>query len=69
MRAGRGGLFLPGTGPWTEVEAGAPLGEVVDPVTGEVLEVVPSPCEGRTLAVREQPVVYPGTLVARVVSA
>jgi predicted deacylase len=69
VRASRGGLFLPGKAPWAEIAAGAPLGEVVDPITGDPRETVLSPVDGRTLAVREQPVVYPGTLVARVVSA
>jgi predicted deacylase len=69
VRASRGGLFLPGAGPWAEVEVGDSLGEVVDPMTGETLETVLAPCAGRTMAVREQPVVYPGTLVARVVAA
>ncbi len=69
VRASRGGLFLPATPPWAEVSAGGSLGEVVDPITGEPLETVLAPVDGRTLAVREQPVVYPGTLVARVVSA
>ena len=51
------------------VEAGEELGRVVDPTTGEVRETVPSPVSGRALAIRELPVVFPGTVVARVVSA
>jgi predicted deacylase len=43
------------------------LGEVVEPFTGELLESLESPVSGTVLAIREQPVVYPGTLVARVV--
>lgn len=69
VRATRGGLFLPGGALWAELDAGDPLGEVVDPVRGEVLEVVRAPVSGRVLAQREQPVVYPGSLVARMVSA
>jgi predicted deacylase len=69
VRAERGGLFLPGSAVWAEVEAGAPLGEVVDPLAGEVREVLRAPVAGRVLAVREQPVVYPGSLVARIVQA
>ncbi len=68
IRASRGGLFLPSAAPWAEVEAGDALGEVVDPFTGELRETVVAPCEGRAMALREQPVVYPGTLVARVVA-
>jgi hypothetical protein len=52
---------------WSEIEEGASLGEVVDPISGETLEDVLSPVAGRLLAVRERPVVFPGTMVARVV--
>ncbi len=68
VRAGRGGLFLPLVGVWAEVKEGDVLGEVVEPVTGEVRESILSPARGRVLAQREQPVVYPGNLVARVVA-
>ncbi len=67
VRASRGGLFLPEGVPWAEVAAGDLLGRVVDPVTGCECEVVTSPVSGRLLAVREQPVVFPGSMVARVV--
>ncbi len=68
VRAERGGLFLPVASSWSEVEVGDTLGEVVDPITGDTRQTVAAPVAGRVLAMREQPVVYPGTLVARVVS-
>jgi hypothetical protein len=68
VRATRGGLFLPGGRMWSEVAAGDPLGEVVDPIAGDTREVVTAPIAGRVLALREQPVVYPGSLVARLVA-
>jgi predicted deacylase len=68
VRAGRAGLFLPSMAPWAEVAPDEILGEVVDPVSGDVRETVTAPTAGRLLALREQPVVYPGTLVARVVA-
>ena len=67
VRAQRSGLFLPEFVVWSEVEKGATLGQVIDPESGQVLESVYSPCSGRVMAVREHPVVYPGTMVARVV--
>lgn len=67
IRANRGGLFLPEPAVWSRVEVGDPIGQVVDTVTGETIESVASPAAGRLLAVREQPVVFPGTMVARVV--
>lgn len=67
VRATRGGLFLPRGALWAEVAEGEALGEVVDPLTGDIREQVDAPCAGRLLARREQPVVYPGSLVARLV--
>jgi predicted deacylase len=67
VRAERGGLFLPSGSCWAEVDAGEPLGEVVDAIAGDTREVVRAPVAGRILAMREQPVVYPGSLVSRMV--
>lgn len=67
IRAERGGLFLPEGRIWATIAAGDRLGEVVDPVSGDSLEVVTSPVGGHLLAIRELPVVFPGTMVARVV--
>jgi predicted deacylase len=69
VRTERGGLFLPALAIWKRVQEGEELGRVVDPTTGEVREIVPSPMTGRILAIRELPVVFPGTVVARVVAA
>ena len=68
LRAEVGGLFLPIVRPWGPVEKGELIGEVVDPIGGRLLEEIHSPLKGRVLALREQPVVLPGTMVARVVS-
>ncbi len=68
VRTTRGGLFLPTLGVWAEVEAGAILGEVIEPISGEVREEVRAPVAGRLLAQRAEPVVYPGNLVARMVA-
>ncbi len=67
LRSTRGGLFLPAVGPWEEVEAGALLGEIIDPMTGETRETIVASESGRVLAHRAEPVVYPGNLVARLV--
>ena len=67
IRASVGGLFLPAQRPWNKVEAKAALGEIVDPIGGRVLERIHSPVPGRVLAVREQPVVLPGSMLARIV--
>jgi len=68
VRAERSGLFLPEFGVWSEVDEGATLGHVIDSENGSVLETILSPTKGRVMAVREHPVVYVGTMVARVVT-
>ncbi len=68
VRASRGGLFMPGPNIWAEVQADDLIGEIIDPLTGETRERVVSPVGGRMLAIRELPVVFPGTMLARVVT-
>jgi predicted deacylase len=67
LRSEVGGLFLPSVKPWEVVSEGHCIGVVVDPISGRHLQAIEAPIEGRVLALREQPVVLPGTMVARVV--
>ncbi len=67
-RCSRSGLFIPATRTWEEVEAGEALGEIIDPMTGESREQIVAADAGRVLALRAEPVVYPGNLVARLVA-
>ncbi len=67
VRAERSGLFLPAEQSWSTVKAGESLGTIVDPLTGDAKMDVLSPVDGHVLAIRELPVVFPGTMVARVV--
>ena len=69
VRTGRGGLFLPVLACWAEVREGDVLGEVIEPISGVCLEAVRAPVAGRVLALREEPVVYPGNLVVRLAAA
>ncbi len=67
VRAEAGGLFVPGCAPGAVVVEGESLGVVVDPIAAEELERLVTPRPGRVLAVRDRPVVYPGSTVARIV--
>ena len=67
LRAQSGGLFLPHGEIWSEVSKGDMLGEVIDPSSGEIREEIRSAEDGRIMAMRDRPVVYPGSMVARVV--
>lgn len=60
------GIFLPRAEHAKVVEAGALLGLIVDPLTGKVVSEVHSPVRGLLFTLREYPVVYPGSLLARI---
>ena len=69
LRAQTGGLFLPHGEIWAAVSEGVLLGEVIDPSNGEIREEIRSTADGHIMAMRDHPVVYPGSMVARVVIA
>lgn len=66
VNAGAAGLFVPAAEHGKHVTEGQLVGRVVDPPTGTVLEDLRSPCTGLLFTLREYPMVYPGSLVARV---
>ena len=66
LNAGAGGIFLPMATHGTMVEEGQPIGIVADSLTGEVAERVVAPTSGLLFTLREYPVVYPGSLLARI---
>jgi predicted deacylase len=68
LRADLGGVFLPTVQCGARVKLGQALGAVVDPVHARRLQDLVSPIRGRVLALREQPSVHPGSLVARLVA-
>lgn len=60
------GIFLPSAAHLTRLQKGEELGTVVNPLTGEVCERLKSPVTGLLFTLREYPVVYNGSLIARV---
>lgn len=65
LRSNRAGLFLPAAAIGDIVEDGTEIGTVIDPATGSIREVITSPVKGKVIAVRIQPVVSAGVMVAR----
>ena len=49
-----------------QVEEGQELGVIADPLTGEIKQRLTSPAAGLLFTLREYPVVYEGSLVARI---
>lgn len=60
------GVFFPSVEHGTRVERGQELGVIADPLTGGVRETLHSPAAGLLFTLREYPVVYEGSLIARV---
>jgi len=68
LNASASGIFLPSTSHCKEVKNGELVGEIVDPLSGKVLQKVYSPCDGLVFTLREFPVVYEGSLVGRILA-
>ena len=59
------GMFVPTATHWEHVRAGEVVGEIINPLTGESTPVA-SPVDGVLFTLREYPLVYEGSLLARV---
>lgn len=67
LNADTSGLFIPVVEHWRSVHEGQLLGRIVSPHHGDVLSEVVSPVSGVLFTLREYPVVYEGSLMARIV--
>lgn len=68
LNAQTSGLFIPTTAHWTDVRCGELLGTIVSPFRGDILSEVRSPVDGILFTLREYPLVYEGSLMARVMA-
>ena len=57
---------MPCVGILNMIKKGDSMGEILNPLTGKIEEKVISPCDGIIFTLREYPVVYEGSLIARV---
>jgi predicted deacylase len=60
------GIFIPAVAHGSRVKADASIGRVLDPLTGGIVENVVSPSDGLLFTLREYPVVFGGSLIARI---
>lgn len=60
------GIFVPCVEHWVDIEKGDHIGDVIDPATGNTEEYVTAPCGGKIFTLREFPIVYGGSLIARI---
>lgn len=66
INADEAGTFIPCIEHFTEVRKGYKIGDIINPLTGTVEQTVISQCDGLVFTLREYPVVYSGSLIARV---
>lgn len=60
------GIFMSSVNHLAEIKKGDTIGQILNPLTGGVEEKVISPCDGMIFTLREYPVVYEGSLIARI---
>ena len=60
------GIFVPCANFGDTVKKGDHIGDVVDPLTSKIVEIVKAVCDGLIFTLREYPVVYGGSLLARI---
>lgn len=68
LNANTAGIFMAEAHHNGRVHAGQVLGVIADPLTGEERETVLAPADGLLFTLREYPVVYPGSLLARILT-
>lgn len=66
INAGASGVFVTDVKNDIVVDAGEEIGIIVDPLTGDVLQQVKAPVHGLMFTLRAYPVVYEGSLLARI---
>jgi predicted deacylase len=66
LNSDAGGIFIPHTAHGSHVNQGDCIGVVIDPVTGAVVEETLAPCRGLVFTLREYPLVFGGSLLARI---
>lgn len=66
VNAKTSGIFMSRVDHFGDIKNGDCIGEIINPLTGEIEEKVISPCDGILFTLREYPVVYEGSLIARV---
>lgn len=66
VNAKASGIFVSCINHTMKISQGEKLGEIINPISGSVLDEVKAPCSGIVFTLREYPVVYEGSLIARI---
>lgn len=66
IHAEASGIFLPNIEHWKNVKKGDVIGRIVNSLSGSIEEEILAPMDGTVFTLREYPVVYSGSLIARI---
>lgn len=66
LRSDKSGIFVSKINGLGNVKCGQVIGEVIEPITGKMLQEFVSPKDGFVFTLREHPVIYKGDIIARV---
>ncbi len=66
LNAPKSGLFVPTLDHCAIIKEGNKIGDIVDPLSGTILSTLIAPNDGILFTLREYPVVYEGSLIARI---
>ena len=66
IHADSSGIFMPSVEHWKGIKVGEHMGDILNPLTGQIEEKIFAPCDGMIFTLREYPVVYSGSLIARI---
>lgn len=65
LNASTGGLFIPMAKHGARLKKGEIIGQITDPLRGEILDEVKAPADGMLFTIRDYPVVDEGSLMGR----
>ena len=66
ISAAGSGIFVSSINSLGTIGMGTHIGDIIEPITGKVIQRIESPTDGIIFSLREHPVVYKGALIARV---
>ena len=68
INAGKSGVFVAGVEHWKNVKKDDLIGDILNPLTGEINERIFAPTDGIVFTLREYPIVSEGSLIARILA-
>ena len=68
INAGSSGIFMPRVEHWKNVKKGEHIGDILNPLTGEINERIEAVTDGTVFTLREYPIVSEGSLIARILA-